>query len=109
MLITMRRAVSVLKIGGHFFFRDYGRGDHAQMRFHNGHKLRRTFTSAMTEPERIGTVDEVRRLFRLVGLSTWSSWNTFVEPIRTKRRVNLGIVFGFRFVCERRSSNHYLK
>ena len=30
---------------------------------------RRTFTSAMTEPERVTTVDETRRLFRLVGLS----------------------------------------
>ena len=71
MLITMRRAVSVLKIGGHFFFRDYGRGDHAQMRFKdNGHKLEENFYVRNDGTRAYYfTVDEIRRLFRLVGLS----------------------------------------
>ena len=69
MLDAMRHAVEPLRTGGKLFFRDYGRGDQAQLRFDDGHKLDENFYARQDGTRAYYfTLDEVRKLFSLAGL-----------------------------------------
>jgi hypothetical protein len=71
MLGAVQKAVSVMRPGGRLFFRDYGRGDHAQLRFSEDgrHKLEDNFyVRAEGTRAYYFTVGEVQRLCECAGL-----------------------------------------
>eukprot|EP00939_MAST-03C_sp_MAST-3C-sp1_P001658 g1658.t1 len=71
MLSAMKRAVEPLRSGGKLFFRDFARGDTAQLRFGPGHKLGENFYARQDGTRAyFFTLEEVRKLFDLVGLDT---------------------------------------
>eukprot|EP00940_MAST-03C_sp_MAST-3C-sp2_P002099 g2099.t1 len=68
MLTAVRRAAAPLRIGGKFFFRDFARGDEAQLRFDKGHKLGENFYARGDGTRAYYfTLREIRKLFDLAG------------------------------------------
>lgn len=69
MLIVIRRACDVLKPGGFFFFRDYGRGDSAQLRFGEGHKIDQHFYARQDGTRAYYfSIEELSKLVHLAGM-----------------------------------------